>query len=414
MNRRIFIKNTGGVGLLFGIGGFSLISQACRSRYDFDLILKGGQILDGTGGAGFNADIGVKDSQIGTIGDLKNSRAFRVIDAEGLVVAPGFIDVHSHSEEELVTNPKAESKVRQGVTTEILGQDGGSIAPLTEEMRERRSARYQRRFGFEVDWQDFDGYFQRLSRRGTAVNVASMVGQGTLRQCILGQSDRPATSEDIAKMQELASAALKQGVLGISSGLEYTPGAFASTEEITELCKVMRASAALYATHMRNEDDEVLKAVSEAISIAQGSGVGLHISHIKSMGRRNWDKLEEIFLRIDTAKSQGLTVTMDRYPYVAYSTGLSSVMPLWAREGGTEKFVARLQDEELLPKIRSEAQKKIDMIGSWDAIMISSVGLDKNRVFQGRTVDQIAKENQTDPFDFVRHLIVEENNRVGI
>jgi N-acyl-D-amino-acid deacylase len=414
MDRRTFIKKAGSAGMVFGFGGFGLISNACRQDYDFDLVLTGGHLLDGTGRESFQADIGIKGNRIMTLSALQGFTAYRVLEVSGLTVSPGFIDVHSHSEDELLVNPRAESKIRQGVTTEILGPDGESIAPLNQEMQAKLSQRFHDKYGFGVDWLDFDGYFQRLAQGGTAVNVASMVGQGTLREYVLGNSDRAASAEEINRMKELATMALKQGAFGISSGLEYTPGAFASTEEIIELCTVMQGTAGLYATHMRDEDDEVLEALEEAMAIARGAGVGLHISHLKTMGQRNWSKLDGIFARIDIAQSQGLAVTMDRYPYIAYNTGLDSLLPIWSREGGNEKLMARLQDPELLPRIKSETLKKVDMIGSWDSVMIASVELEKNRPLQGKTVAEIAKQTRQDPFDFVRSLIIEEKNRVDM
>lgn len=412
MRRRTFLRKSTRV--LIGLGAFGSVTMSCRSRHVFDLVLAAGEVLDGTGKPAVSADVGIKNGRIVAVGDLSRKQAARVIDVAGLTVAPGFIDVHAHSEDELLANPKAESKIRQGVTTEVLGQDGGSVAPLTQEMREKMDADYQKRFGITVAWRELEGYFATLRKRGASVNVASMVGQGTLREYVIGESDREATASDISKMQELAAAALRQGALGISSGLEYTPGAFASTSEIARLCSVMKSSGGLYATHMRNEDDRVLEAVSEAISIAQEAGVGLHISHLKSMGERNWNKLDEIFSLIQGTIVAGLSVTLDRYPYVAYSTGLASLMPIWAREGGREKFLSRLADESLLARIKSETLEKVRMTGSWQSVMISSVSLEKNRVFQGQTVEQISTEKRLDPFEFVCSLLIEEKGRIGM
>ncbi len=414
MNRRDFIKKTTQTGLLLGVGHFAIISSGCRKTYDFELLLKDGWIIDGTGNDGFRADIGIRGGKIAALGRLEVSQAYRVISLDGLTVAPGFIDVHSHSEEELLVNPKAESKIRQGVTTEILGQDGGSVAPLTPEMQAKRNQRYQDRYGITVDWLDFTRYFKRLVESGIAVNVATLVGQGTLREYVLGMEDRPASPAEMNQMKELAMQALQQGALGISSGLEYTPGAFASTEEITELCSVMSDRSGLYATHMRNEDDHVLEAVDEAIRIARNADTNLHISHLKCMGRRNWDKLDELLARIEEARAGGLSVTFDRYPYVAYSTTLASLMPLWAREGGTEKFLTRLQDASLITKIRSATLAKVKMLGSWEAVVISTVNLEKNRTLTGKSVAEIARTRNQEPFEVVRSLIIEERNRVGM
>ncbi|MFQ5603652.1 MAG: amidohydrolase family protein [bacterium] len=414
MDRRTFLKKAGETGLLFGLGGFQILSPACHKSYDFDLIVKGGSIFDGSSEAAFTADLGIKNKRILAIGNLQEFTAYRVLDVDGLTVAPGFIDVHTHTDRRILVNPRAESKIRQGVTTEILGQDGGSMAPLTEEMRVARHKRYQERYGLSVDWHDFEGYFQAVTRQGTAVNLGSMVGQGTLRRCVLGMVDRKPSSEELAQIQELARQALDQGVLGISSGLEYTPGGFASTEEITELCSVMQGTSGLYATHIRNEDDGVVGAVAEAIAIAKGAGVGLHISHLKCQGQRNWSKLDEIFALIDQAQSESFSVTFDRYPYVAYSTGLASLMPIWSREGGTEKFIERLNNPEVLSKIKAATLNKIQLLGSWDSVMITSVSLEKNKAYQGKTVAEIVAGTNQDGFEFTRSLIIEERNRVGM
>jgi N-acyl-D-amino-acid deacylase len=348
VNRRKFLKNMGAAALYAGGGGLPRMVQP----RDFDWILKGGHVLDGSGSPAFVADVGIRGVHIAAVGDLADASARRVLEVDGLAVAPGFIDVHTHSEEELLINPKAESKIHQGVTTEILGMDGDSYDP--------------HRFAEEL---------AKLEDGGIAVNAGSFVGQGTLRGLVLDMSDRAATAAEIEKMQELARLAFRKGALGISSGLEYTPGGFASRDEIAELCKVMKGTAGLYATHMRNEDDRVLEAVEESIEIAERAGVGLHISHLKCQGRRNWDKVGDVFAAIDAAESRGVSVTMDRYPYVAYSTGLANLMPLWSREGGTAAFIQRLQDPGTWPRIMEAMADKIDLLGSWDSVMISSVRL---------------------------------------
>jgi len=356
-----------------------------------DTVILGGTVVDGSGSPGRRADIGIRGERIVAIGDLSGESSERKIDADGLTVAPGFIDVHTHSEDELVENPLAESKIRQGVTTEILGMDGGSYRPDE--------------FGDKLD---------ELARRGIALNAGSFVGQGTLRGEVLGMSDRRATASEIERMRSLARQAFAAGALGISSGLEYTPGGFASAEEIAGLCQAMPGTDGLYATHMRNEDDGVLEAVEEAIAIAERGGVGLHISHLKCQGERNWAKVGEIFDAMASAESRGVSVTMDRYPYIAYSTGLSNLMPLWSREGGTARFIERLRDEAQWARIRVSVEDKIALLGSWDAVMVSSVRLEKNKVFQGKTIREIAAAEGRDPFELTRKLIIEEDNRVGI
>ncbi len=337
----------------------------------------------------FVADVGILEDRIQAVGELNDVPAARTIDVSGLAVAPGFIDVHTHSEDELRTNPRAESKIRQGVTTEILGLDGGSFDP-----------------------RELGEGLEELVRAGVAVNIASLVGQGKIRGLAMGMTDRDASADEIDAMRRLAQVALQQGALGISSGLEYTPGGFASTEELTALCSSMSGTPGVYATHLRNEDDRVAEAVAEAIAIAEGAGTGLHISHLKCQGERNWRKRDRIFTLIEAAETRGVSVTMDRYPYVAYATGLSSLMPLWSRAGGTETFLARLQDPAAWPRIREAVEEKVALLGSWEAVLITSVTRDENKRFEGRTIAAIVESEASDAAVFCRNLIVEENNRV--
>ncbi len=378
VNRRLFLKTLG-----------AAYSRKLLQQQSFDLVLRGGSVIDGAPAR--PADVGIAGARISAVRDLSGVTAARTLDVSGLTVTPGFIDVHTHSEDELITNPKAESKIRQGVTTELVGMDGTSFKPAV--------------FGDELE---------KLESSGIAVNAGSFVGQGTLRGLVMAMSDRAASAREIAEMQKLAASALRQGALGISSGLEYTPGGFATAEEMGELCRVMAGSRGLYATHMRNEDDRVREAVGEAIAIAERGGVGLHISHLKCQGRRNYDKVDDIFALIEDAESRGVSVTFDRYPYIAYATGLANLMPLWSREGGTARFIERLQDPDVWPRIRQATADKIALLGSWDTVMITSVRLEKNKSLQGRTIEEIVEETGDDPFLYTRDLIIEENNRVNM
>ncbi len=391
------------------------LHSSCSFGRDFDLIIVGGLVYDGSGNAGIISDVGIKNGRIAAFGDLKDRSAKQKIEANGLAVAPGFIDFHSHSDDELLLAGEAQSKIRQGVTTEALGQDGGSMAPLNEKMTMQLVERLKERFGLEVAWRDFAGYFRNLEERGMITNAFSMVGQGTLREIVIGEDDRPATSGEIAKMKQLAQEAFAQGAYGISSGLEYTPGSFATTEEIIEVCRSMNGRG-IYSTHMRNEDDTLLEAIDEAIRIAREAGVALNVSHIKASGERNWHKQAEALAKLETARASGMQVTCDRYPYIAYNTGLSSLFPLWSRDGGEEKFVARLQDAALQDTLRAEVWHEVEKIGGWRSVMISSLTKHARRgEFEGKTFEELVAMG-ADPFATLFELIVTEEgggNMIG-
>jgi len=402
-SRRSFLKISAA-----GALGTSSILKASFSLFpDFDLIIVDGAIYDGSGQPQFSGDIGIINGKIAAIGDLKDKPSKYKIDAKGLAVAPGFIDFHSHSDDELLRGGDSQSKIRQGVTTEILGQDGESMAPLNEKMADKLRESLWERYQVEVDWNNFADYFRRLEQNGMITNAISMVGQGTLRQYVVGEDDRPATEQEINQMKELARAAFEQGAFGISSGLEYTPGSFASTDEIIELCKAMNGHG-IYSTHMRNEDDTVLEAIQEAIKISHGAEVALNISHIKSSGKRNWHKLPDVLGLLDAARESGMQVTCDRYPYIAYNTGLSSLFPLWSREGGDEQFVARLQDSTLTDTLHTEVMKKIEKIGGWQSVMVSSLTKNPDRKkYEGKNFKELS-QNGADAFALLADLIIKE------
>ena len=404
LSRRQFLKNSA----LLALGGPSMMIASCSSRKDFDILIRGGLIFDGAGREGFAGDVGIKAGKIAAVGDLAKKSTERTIAASGLAVCPGFIDFHSHSDDDLLIDSRAESKIRQGVTTEVTGQDGNSMAPLTETMREKMDEHWRKKYGTVVDWTDFAGYFSRLEARHIAVNIISMVGQGTLRACVIGEDNKPATSADIAAMQNLAQQAFQQGAYGISSGLEYTPGSFASTEEIIELCKVMEGQG-IYSTHMHNEDDFLLEAVDEAIRIAREGGVALNISHLKASGAKNWHKVPELLAKLFDASASGLRLTCDRYPYIAYNTGLSSLFLLWSHEGGNEKFVERLNDPSLRERLGAEVAGEVEKIGGWQSVMISSLQKNPQREkYEGKSFADLIKDG-SDPFQLLVDLIIQED-----
>lgn len=411
LTRREFIKTSSILTIAAGtVGGTSSVI-AKIGQPSFDILIRNGMILDGTGRAEFPADIGIKSGKIIAIenhGVISNESSLRIINAKNLKVTPGFIDIHTHTDTGLFINPNAESKIRQGVTTEVAGQDGSSVAPRNMDKPDEEYSIEKR------NWKSFEDFYKLLEENGTSVNWATFVGQGTIRGIVIGEDDRPASKEEIESMKRLAAEALEQGVFGISSGLEYTPGSFASTEEITELCRVMKTYGGIYTTHMRNEDDRVLEAIEEAIGIAMGAEIPLNISHLKLQGKDNWNKIENAFELIQRAINSGMKITFDRYPYTAFSTGLSNLFPLWSREGGTEKFMKRLEDKNELEKIKSHVLSRVSKLSSWNAVLIAGVDKIENKIYEGKTIEQVVSQTGEDPFEFTRRLLIDENGRVSM
>lgn len=414
MDRRSFLRRSLKTAAAVTAAGPGLLLQGCRKGTDYDLVIAGGTVYDGTGGAPFRADVGLSGGAIRAVGKIGRSRAAAVVKAEGLAVSPGFIDIHDHTDIGLLVNPKAESAVRQGVTTLVSGQCGGSPFPLSDREFEeaRRSASDE--YGLDVDWRDIGGFLGRIERAGTAVNYSTFVGHGTVRGAAMGLDDRPPTAAELERMKALVSESMAGGALGLSSGLEYTPGSFAATEELVDLCRVAARTGGLYATHMRDEEDRVLEAVDEALRISREAPVRLQISHLKIGFAENWPKIDALLAKLDRARAEGLDFRADRYPYIAGATSLSILFPLWAREGGTERFVARLKDPAHDARLRAHLAGQEKGYGSWDRILISEVGSDKNRGLEGKSVLEAAAGAGKAPYEFMRDLLVEESERVGM
>ena len=412
ISRRLFLSTLATTGASAVLAGCS--SSTFSLRPGLDLLILNGMVIDGTGSAESRFDVGVRDGMIVAIGDLSDATALRTIDARGLKVVPGFIDIHSHTDLDLFKNPYAPSKVMQGVTTEVTGQDGESVAPLGGAGLEESLARFQEAYGFESPYRYMDGFFSVLESRGMTQNILSFVGLGTLRAVAVGFDNRPATAEELAAMKRAAAMAVEHGCWGASTGLEYTPGSFASEEELAALMQAIPENHRIYATHMRNEDNRVLEAIQEAIAIARTSRSHLQVSHLKAQNKSNWPKQEVALRMLDDALASGLKVHTDRYPYVAFNTGLTNLFPLWARDGGTEKFLDRLKDPALAERLRTEVQRKVDGLGSWDSVLISSVRNDENKKFQGKTIQTISVEETVDPYEFTVALQLRENANVGM
>jgi len=375
----------------------ALAAPALRlpSRRAYDLILRGGTVFDGSGAAGTVADVAVQDGRIAAVARSIRATARDEITAKGLAVAPGFIDIHSHADGSLFEDPRVESVLRQGVTTIVVGQDGSSRVPG------------------RAGETSFAPLFQRIEALPSAVNVATMVGLGTVRRVVVGLDDRPATAAELARMTELVEAALASGACGASTGLEYTPGAFATREELTALCRPLAARRLPYATHMRNEDDQLLEAIEESIAIATGAGCPLQISHLKTGGPRNWHKIDAVFARLARARQEGSDLSFDRYPYVAWATGLTTRFPVWARDGGTAAFLKRLDDSATASRIREETEADVVQVGGWDKILLTDVDAPEDRAAVGQRLDAWARTNAMEPYAAALKLLRSNGGSVG-
>lgn len=380
------------------------------------ILIRGGTVVDGSGGAPFVADVAVAGDRIAALGDLRGWKADTVLDAAGLVVSPGFIDMHGHSDLSLLVNGKAESKLRQGVTTEVIGMCGYSPAPSPPHRRERmrwEAGAWGRAVAWE--WSTFGEYLEAMRRAGASVNVVPVVGHGTIRAAVMGEEGRAPTADELGAMKREVARALEEGAFGLSTGLVYAPGMWAETEELIALAAELKPRGGIYFTHIRGESDQLLEAIEEATRIGREAGVAVQIAHLKAEGQRNWGKTEAALERIDRARQEGLEVGYDCYPYPAWNTGLAQLLPAWAREGGAEAMVARLRDPGARARIRAHmAEEAAADPGRWERRMISSVETPANRPAQGRTIAQLAAERGEDPEEVVINLLIAEQGRVGM
>jgi N-acyl-D-amino-acid deacylase len=408
MKRRTFLQTTASLVLL----PQSTVWAAPPHRTT--LVLRGARVYDGTGASPVEVDVAIADATIAGVGPRLRVGRVPEMDLRGLALAPGFVDIHSHTDLNLLVNPRAESKLRQGVTTEVTGQDGSSIGPWTDaEYREIRES-YRTRHGVDVPFRDLVGFFRWLDTEGAALNVGSMVGQGTIRGFVVGDDARVATVAEVERMRAEVERALAAGACGVSSGLEYTPSAFASTDELVSVAAALRGTGLPYTSHMRNEDDRLLGALEEAIHVGRVAGVSVQVSHLKAQGERNWWKADPALQLIESARASGVEAAFDVYPYVAYSTGLANLFPVSARDGGTPAFLARLRDAEQRAALEPLVRAKIAQLGSWDAVQVTSTASGDLAWARGRRLGQLAAERGEEPFALLVRLIVEDRNRAGM
>lgn len=379
----------------------------------FDVLIRNGHIIDGTGSPWYSGDIGIRNGRIAQIGVLNSATASKIIDANGLVVAPGFIDMLGQSELSMLVDPHVPSKIFQGITTEITGE-GNSIAPLNQRLLQTDRAAFAH-YKITPDWTTFRQYFARLKAQGIGINLASYVGATQVRRIVLGEGRRQPNAEELDQMCALVRQAMQDGAVGVSSSLQYAPAPFARTEELIALASQAAKFGGIYATHMRSEGDQIDAALDEAFRIGREANIPVEIWHLKAAGKRNWGRMPEIVSRINHARNSGIDVEADTYAYPAWFNTFSAFIPPWAHDGGDVAMVARLKDPAMRARIKKEMETSTT---GWDnewlevpgpqGILVSVVQNPKLLPLQGKTIQQIAQEEHKDPIDTIFDLLIQD------
>jgi dihydroorotase/N-acyl-D-amino-acid deacylase len=384
-----------------------------------DLLLTGGWIVDGSGNPRYRGDLAITGDRISGIGHFPHATARDTIDVRDLVLAPGFIDMLGQSEIRVLIDSRALSKITQGITTEVTGE-GGSVAPLTDALVAEDSA-YLKRYQLDIDWRDLDGYFARLERTGSAINIATFVGATQVRAVVIGEADRRPTAEELDRMRALVDTMMMQGALGLSSALIYAPAVYASTDELIALAHIAARHGGIYATHIRNEGDRIDAALNEAFRIGREARIPVEIWHLKLAGRSNWGRMPRVLRRLDSARAAGLDVTADQYPYIASATALDAIIPAWAHDGGPDSLLARLARPATRRAIRDSIVRSAGArgenmyrgVGGASGILIASVFEDSLRPLQGMRLSKIAARWKRDPLEAAFDLLLADKARTG-
>ena len=396
----------------------SFAVTAQRPSQEFDVLITGGTVYDGTGRAPARVDVAIKGDRIAAIGNLPRARARNVVNARGLAVAPGFINMLSWSTESLIIDGRSQGEIRQGVTTQIMGE-GWSMGPLNDRMKKQLVAE-QDDLKFDIEWTTLAEYLKYLEKRGVSQNVASYVGATTIRQYVLGENDVQPTPAQLQQMRELVRQAMEEGALGVGSSLIYAPAFYARTEELIELCKVAARYQGKYISHLRSEGNEWVAAVEELIRISREAGLPAEIYHIKAAGKQNWDKVDKVISMINAARRSGLKISANMYMYTAGATGLNASLPPWTMDGGYEALFNRLKDPAIRQKIANEVRTPTDKwenlylsAGSPDGILLVGFKSEKLKPLTGKTLADVAKIRGKDPVETMMDLILEDQSRVG-
>ena len=399
---------------------FTLIAsfaQIVSAGPPFDVIIKGGTVYDGTGAEGRVTDIAIRGDRIAGIGDLANATAKTTIDARGLAVAPGFINMLSWSTESLIQDGRSQSEIRQGVTTEIMGE-GNSMGPLNDRMK-ARYVREQRDIKYDIKWNTLAEYLRYLGKRGVSCNVASFLGATTVREYVIGLEDKQPTPEQLEQMRELVRKEMEAGALGIGTSLIYPPAFYAKTDELIELCKVAAKYQGKYISHIRSEGNQLLESLDELIRISRESGIPAELYHIKAAGEKNWPKEDQLLARIEAAQKEGLKITADMYTYTAAGTGLDACLPPWTEDGGYPALFKRLRDPATREKIAAEVRIDSDAwenlylaAGSPDKILLAGFKSEKLKPLTGKSLAEVAKMRGKDPIETIMDLLSEDESRI--
>ncbi len=385
---------------------------------EFDVIIKGGTVYDGTSAEPRQADVAIRGDRIAGVDDFKSAKAKTVIDAKGLAVAPGFINMLSWSTESLIQDGRSQSEIRQGVTTEIMGE-GESMGPVNDRVREHM-LRAQTDIKYDIKWKTLAEYLQYLEKRGISCNVASFLGATTVREYVIGFEDKPPTPEQLEQMRDLVRKEMEAGALGIGTSLIYPPAFYAKTEELIELCKVAAKYHGKYISHMRSEGNQLFGALDELLRIAREANIPAEVYHIKAAGEKNWPKEDELLARIEAAQKEGLNVRANMYTYTAAGTGLDACLPPWTEDGGYPALFKRLRDPATREKIKAEVKIDSDKwenlylaAGSPEKILLVGFKSDKLKPLTGKTLAEVAKMRDKDPIDTIMDLIAEDESRIG-
>ena len=392
--------------------------QIAAADAPFDVIIKGGTVYDGTGGEGHVADVAIRGDRIVGVGDFASAVPKKTIDARGLAVAPGFINMLSWSNESLIQDGRSQSEIRQGVTTEIMGE-GESMGPLNDRMK-TRLVREQTDIKFEIKWNTLAEYLHYLEKRGISCNVASFLGATTVREYVIGLEDKQPTPEELDQMRELVRKEMEAGALGIGTSLIYPPAFYAKTEELIELCKVAAKYQGKYISHMRSEGNQLLEGLDEVIRISREAGIPAEVYHIKAAGEKNWPKEDQLLGRIEAAQKEGLKIRANMYTYTAAGTGLDACLPPWTEDGGYPALFKRLRDPATREKIAAEVRIDSDAwenlylaAGSPEKILLVGFKSEKLKPLTGKSLAEVAKMRGKDPIETIMDLISEDESRIG-